>query len=299
MKEDLLKKYQLEAVRKRFQQLNEYSFNGILEDDEDNQNGMNQQPQQPQGGGMSQGGMDAQAPQGMDGGMGGQQPDGSMGGSQPDMNQQGGGMGMPDQQGMDGGMGMDNNPAPMDGGMGGEAPMGEPSADEIATGNDAPADEEGGDETPMGDEEGGEDEEVIDVDDLTNAQETTEYKIDGVDDKLTQILNVVDKFYDALQSNDKELADLRREFERRNPTPEERMNIRSQSSGPYGETPKDFWDKKQAENPNYNVIYDNDVAPQDEEKEYVIKRGDLDNLDTKSVADSFELPKKLTDYISF
>lgn len=296
MKEDLLEKYHLEGVRKRLHQLNEYSFNGILEDDEDNQDGMNQ-PQQPQGGGMPQGGMDAQAPQGMGGNMGGPQPGGNMGGGQPDMNQQDG-MGMPGPQGMDDNMGMGNNPAPMDGGMGEENPMGEPSADEIATGNDEPADDQEGEESPMGGE-GAEDEEVIDVDDLTNAQETAEYKIDGVDDKITQLLNVVSKFADAIESNDQQIADLRREFERRNPTPEERMNIRSQSSGPYGETPKDFWDKKQAENPNYNVIYDNDVAPQDEEKEYVIKRGDLDNLDTKSLADSFELPKELKDYISF
>ena len=42
------------------------------------------------------------------------------------------------------------------------------------------------------------DDEVIDVDELTQSQEATEYKIDGVDDRLSKIYAVVQKFSDQL-----------------------------------------------------------------------------------------------------
>ena len=47
---------------------------------------------------------------------------------------------------------------------------------------------------------------------------------------------------------------LKTEFEKRNPTEEERLNIRSQSSYPYSETPKGYWAEKMKENPHYNVM---------------------------------------------
>ena len=289
---DLLEEYNLSEVRKRMMQLCEYTFNtGLVEDDEDNQQ---QQPpmqnggqQMPMNGQQQGGGMPQQDPQ-----MGGQQP---MGQDQMGMNQGGmpqgdmGGQQMP----MDGGqMPMDNSqmdaqPAdtsempPMDMSQGGE---------EQAPEGDMPED---------GIDMGGEDEEVIDVDDLTNSQEATEYKIDGVNDKISELLQVTTKFVDALKDNERQLQDLRKEFELRNPTPEEKMNIRSQASYPYGETPRDYWDRKAAGNPHYNIIYDNDVAPQDEDKEFEIKRDDLDNLDTKSLSDSLEFPKELRDYLDF
>lgn len=279
---DLLQEYNLGGVRERMMQLSEYSFRtGIVEDDEDNQ----QQPQDPNGQQMP---MDNQQ-----GGMMRQQ------GQQPPMGQQ-------DQMAM-----------PPQGDMGGQQPMGDPNqmsmdgqadAQPVETGDMPPMDNQLPDEgmgmdvvdgTTGEDEPIEGDEEVIDVDDLTQSQEATEYKIDGVNDKLSQLLQVTTKFVDALQDNERQIEDLRQEFERRNPTPEEKMNIRSQASYPYGETPKDYWDKKVAENPNYNVIYDNDVSPKDEDKEFEIKRSDLDNIDTKSLSDSLEFPKELRDYLDF
>jgi TolA-binding protein len=158
-------------------------------------------------------------------------------------------------------------------------------------GDDMPEEGEPGEEV--------EDEDVIDVDDLTQSQEATEYKIDGVNDKISALLQVTSKFVDALKDNEQQIQDLKKEIERRNPTPEERMNIRSQSSYPYGETPRDYWDRKREENPNYNVIYDNDISPKDEDKEFEIRREDLENLDKRSLADSLEFPKELRDYLDF
>ena len=48
--------------------------------------------------------------------------------------------------------------------------------------------------TPMQDGD-----EVIDVDDLTNSQKETEYKIDGVDDRLIKIARVIDKLIPAIE----------------------------------------------------------------------------------------------------
>ena len=292
---DLLEEYNLSEVRKRMMQLSEYSFKtGIVEDDDDNQ-----QQQPPMNGGQ-------QMPTG--GQQGGAMPQqGQQMGSQPDMgqgqmdNMNQGGMPQGDMGGqqmpMDGGqMPMDNSQMDAQPADTGEMPpmdMGMPQGgDEQAPDADIPdedTDMEGGDD----------DEEVIDVDDLTNSQEATEYKIDGVNDKITALLQVTSKFADAREDNEKQLQDLRRELERRNPTPEEKMNIRSQASYPYGESPRDYWDRKSAQNPNYEVIYNNDVAPQDEDKEFEIKRDDLENIDTKSLSDSLEFPKELRDYLDF
>ena len=308
MDDELLKRYHLEGVQKRLQQINEYTFVGgsgpvLGEDDDDDMNNQNQQmpPQQmpPQGGNQQ---MPPQQQPPMGGGdiMGGQ-------GQQPPMDggiMGGGQQGGPGQQPpMDGGMQppMDGNMGGMpDQGMGGDMPGGDmPMPDDGQGGEQPPM---GGDEMmdmPMGDEGEMEDEEVIDVDDLTQSQEAAEYKIDGVDEKLTTLLNVIDKFSAAIENNDKQIADLRREFEKRNPTPEERLNIRSQSSYPYEQTPKDYWEKKRGENSNYNVIFDNNVAPEDEDKEFEIRKSDLENIDSKTLSDTFDYPKELRDYISF
>lgn len=79
--------------------------------------------------------------------------------------------------------------------------------------------------TPMQDGD-----EVIDVDDLTNSQKETEYKIDGVDDRLIKIARVIDKLIPAIEANNSKIEDLKAEFEKRNPTEAEKLNLRSQSS---------------------------------------------------------------------
>lgn len=311
--DDLLKKYHLEEAQKRIMQLCEYSFKTGLAEADDEQNNPfmdNSQNNQDMGPGMSPDqGMDNQQGQGMGGPQG---PDNGMGGPQ-------GGPGMGSDNGMnDGGMdqGMGGPQGPgmgPDNGMGGpqgpDDSMGQdPTADMPPTDDSLPqGDEFPGPEEPQGDEmppedmedEEAEDEDVIDVDDLTQSQEATEYKIDGVNDKISALLKVTTKFVDAIKDNERQIQDLRHEIERRNPTPEERMNIRSQSSYPYGETPRDYWDKKREENPNYNIIYDNDVSPKDEDKEFEIRREDLENLDKRSLADSLEFPKELRDYLDF
>ena len=150
------------------------------------------------------------------------------------------------------------------------------------------------DTTPMQDGD-----EVMDVDDLTNSQEEIEYKVDGVDDKLLRIAKVIDKLIPAIEANSNKIEDLKSEFEKRNPTEEEKINLRSQDSYPYTVKPKDYWNAKSNDG-NYNVMYDNNVSPNDEEKEYVLRKSDIANnsIDDRSVYKSFDVPKQMSDYLN-
>ena len=140
------------------------------------------------------------------------------------------------------------------------------------------------------------DDEVIDVDDLTQSQETTEYKIDGVDDKISQLIDLVSKFSQAIEDNDEKLNDLKREIEERNPSQQERLNIRSMSGSPYTVSPQDYWSDQNARNPQYNVIADNEVDPDKEEDVYTITDDDIKNFNKSEIEKSIsDYPKNLKD----
>ncbi len=141
--------------------------------------------------------------------------------------------------------------------------------------------------------------EVIDVDDLTRSQEETEYKIDGVDDRLSKIFDVVQKFNDKLEQQQQSIINLKNEFEKRNPTQTEKFNIRSQAGGPFNQSVSDYWDKVETENPNYEIIRDNDVSPSDEQQKFEIKRGDISGLNMKNISDTLNINQSLNDYIGF
>lgn len=138
--------------------------------------------------------------------------------------------------------------------------------------------------------------EVIDVDDLTKSQDVSQYKLDGVDDKLTKLLYIVDKFMTAIDQNDKKIDDLKSEFEKRNPTQEEQLNLRSLSSVPFSVSPRDYFETKNNDK-NYNIISDNNISPQDEL--YVFKRKDLKNFNDNQIARTFDEEDKLSNYINF
>ena len=118
--------------------------------------------------------------------------------------------------------------------------------------------------------------EVIDVDDLTNSQEDTERKLDYTNAKIDKIIPMIDKFIKAIDQNDQKLDDLKREIELRNPTEVEKLNMRSQDSMPFNVSPKDYWEDKMKDS-NYVVDFDNSVAPNREDMEYVIRKGDIAN----------------------
>jgi hypothetical protein len=46
-------------------------------------------------------------------------------------------------------------------------------------------------------------------------------------------------------------------------------------------------------------MYNNEVAPSEEQKEFQITKDDISGLNMKEIADSLSIDKKLNDYISF
>lgn len=287
---DLIKQYKLEEAVKRIQKINEYTFydSTMVEDDQD-PNAMGGDPNAM--GGNPNGGM---PPMGADPNMMGGDPNGGMA-PMDDPNATGGDPNA---------MGADPN--------GGMPPMDDPNAmgeDPNAMG----ADPNGG-MPPMDDPNmmGGEDiedidmeteqpgDEVVDVDELTQSQEATEFKVDNVDDKLNKVLKIISKFNDAIEANDQKIEDLKKEFQKRNPTAEETLNLRSLASYPFSERPDEYWKKQQQDHPNYNVISDNDVSTADEQKEFEIRKGDIDNFNEREVMKSLgESHIKLSDFLQF
>ena len=177
-----------------------------------------------------------------------------------------------------------------------ETPQTSPKGDEANDTADVEVSDENGFDTETTQMQS--DDEVIDVDDLTSAQEETEYKIDGVDDKLIKISKVISKLIPAIEANNEKIEDLKAEFEKRNPTEEEKINLRSQSSYPYSVKPKDYWQNKEKDG-NYNIMYNNDVSPDKEEKEYILRKSDIANgsIDDRSVYKSFNTSMKMTDFL--
>lgn len=236
----------------------------------------------------------------------GQQPPVQGGGQQ--MPQQGGGMDMNNgqQPPMDAVPGQGGQQPPMDGGNapadGGMPPMDQGPVDGVGTdvdnggAEDFNTDVVGGETDQMQDGD-----EVIDVDELTQAQDETEGKVDAVDIKLNSVLTAVQGALKALEANDQKIQDLRAEIARRNPTPEEKLNIRSQSSFPYNSTPKEYWQDKMADpNNNYDVSFENNNPAEDEKKgKYDILAQDVNNIDVKKVADSLDDMPDLDDYLDF
>lgn len=218
-----------------------------------------------------------------------------------DMN--GGGMpqGDPNMGGDPNAMGDGN---PMDGGdpnMMGQDPNGGMGDDPNMMGGDMPP----MDDMPMDDPMGGEmeeDEEVIDVEDITNAQEKTHDKVNKVgrnlgkvDDKIEALLQTVETLLGMVDANNEKIAQFEREFEKRNPTPTEKLNLRSLDSYPFNVNPKDYWNKKREEHRGDRTVYDAyaDNSEPTSHVEYTITDDDIENYDEKKIADSFHIDDDL------
>ena len=119
--------------------------------------------------------------------------------------------------------------------------------------------------------------EVINVDDLTNAQEETDEKVDDVHvtmergfDKILDIINQLEKKINISTSN---MEEIKKEIEKRNPTPLEKLNMRATNdSYPFSVKPNEYWAEKEKTS-NYRIGEDNN-----EKEEYVITQKDIDDI---------------------
>ena len=268
MNKEILKnnKVLLESYN-NFRRLVEYTSMGTVpmtEDDEE----MNQEPTPD----MQDGGMDPS--------MGGNAPqDQMMGGNQPmggDPSMMGGGPNM--EQGGDPSM------------TGGDMMGGDPNMQGAeAQGFNPQGSEEQLGATPETDPNQ-EEEEVIDVDDLTNSQEETEAKVDSLSDKFERLFGMIDAFEKQIDASNERMESLRAEIEKRNPTPVEKMSLRAANSYPFNVSPNDYWKDKEATS-NYTPDDDKNGV---NDPQYQITKDDIDNI-----ADYNQIAKSLdADYMS-
>jgi hypothetical protein len=164
-------------------------------------------------------------------------------------------------------------------GMGGDAPIGD---DASMNGDLQPEDE------------------IIDVDDLTKSQEQAERKIDKMNDKFEKLMGAVE----TLIAQNKEMerremqakSDLKAEMEKRMPTPQQRMSMRSTKSSPYSMSPNEYMNNYAPE--NYSAEDDNNGA---DDVQYQITKGDIDSFtDYNSIARELDIEHQgLKDILGF
>ena len=222
------------------------------------------------------GGDPSQDPNAMGGGDMSQDPN-AMGGD-PSMNAD------PNAMGADPNMGGDPNAIGGDASQDPNAMGGDPSA--MGMGDDLGADPNaiGGDESVSQDNG-----DTIDIDGLTKAQDKLNVKqnhvgmdLSKVDTKIKTLIDTIQNLQDKLDANNSEIESLKSEFEKRNPTQTEKLNLRSLDSYPFNVKPNEYWEKK-ARQGGYDTYSDNDEPTS---KEYVITNNDVDNP-TRDVADTF------------
>lgn len=167
----------------------------------------------------------------------------------------------------------DNNPMPMDNT---QPPMDEVPLDDSDSEDDKESDEE-----------------VIDVDDVVKAQEKTNDKVNDVgrdlgtvDKRIEKLLGALENMQSVIDKNNAEIADLKNEFEKRNPTQTERLNLRTLDSYPFSVRPDSYW-KEKAANSNYEA-YSNNEEPTT--KEYKITNDDVRNV-SDDIANTFDIPE--------
>lgn len=148
---------------------------------------------------------------------------------------------------------------------------------------------EGEDIDTGADDEDNEDEEVIDVDDLTKAQEKAEEKIDKMNARFDILMKGIETLIKQNKERDERAAEREKaveaEIEKRIPTPMQRLSMRSTKSSPYSMTPNEYMSNYAPE--NYSDADDNNGA---DDPQYKITKSDIDNFtDYNSIARDLDI----------
>lgn len=151
----------------------------------------------------------------------------------------------------------------------------------------------GGDPNAMGGDQNmpGPNDDVVEIDDLTDAQEDTDKKVDSLTSKFEKLMSSIDgiekRINDIDAHTNQYLGALKGEIEKRNPTPMQRLTMRSTKSAPYDMTPNEYMNNYAPE--NYSDASDNNGA---DDPQYKITKGDIDDfVDYGSIAKDIENKK--------
>lgn len=147
--------------------------------------------------------------------------------------------------------------------------------------------EEDKNESNIKNDEVGNDDEVINIDDLIKSQDESKNGIENLTNKFDKLSGFIDNVEKYMKQNEdkisvlkQEIQSLTSEFEKRNPTDVEKLEMRTNTSYPFNIKPKDYWSEKEATS---NYI----SGEEPEEKKYTITQGDVQSAtDWKSIANT-------------
>lgn len=166
--------------------------------------------------------------------------------------------------------------------MGQQPPMGDQGQGGEMTAGFNP--QEPAPEAPMPNENmPSEEDNVVDITDITDAQDETKEKVDDLNTKFAMVMQKLNDFEDFIKGNDEKIEELKAEYERRNPTQVEKMSMNTAKGGPFNISPEEYWDEKEATS-NYRREDDNNGK---EQGQYVITVNDINGTtDWRQIANS-------------
>jgi len=245
MKKKGINKQLLEAELKKYKLMSEYSFY-VPDNDDDNRNLL-------LGSSVNEDGE-------TDGGENIGNPDDEQGGEQQNQGNQPNGQ--PSEEGAN--MNTDPNQPPMDGEQ-------QPAPEDVPPMGNEPQPEPEGDEVEL------------DVTELVNGTQEAKASADIATRKMEELLSKFNELESKLGSMDgisTKIEDLERQIEKRNPTPDEKLEMRSFDSYPYNIKLTDYWAEKEGP---YNVLDDSS------EKEYTLTQDDIKGeYNDNQIKDSFK-----------
>jgi predicted RNase H-like nuclease (RuvC/YqgF family) len=164
-----------------------------------------------------------------------------------------------------------------------EEPMDDMGSEEGTFGEEEPVDDMGGDEVE------------VDVTDLVNtsnelktsSEENSAKMAELIDNfnKLASQVNTMTQMTKKIDSLDNELKTMSAEIQKRNPTPTEKIEMRSLDSFPYNIKLSDFWSDHSDK--VTTVASSQSNIGEEKPKEYVLTKADVDDFSNSDIRDSF------------
>ena len=137
------------------------------------------------------------------------------------------------------------------------------------------------------------DETVIDVEDLTNAQDEINKKVNSVgmdlsnvSGQLNKLMTYIQKMDNLIDQNNSKIEAFQNDLEERLPTETEKLELRVTDSNPFNVKTKDYWD-------NVSKKYDINGQDEKEEKEYIITDDDINQFSDASIAKTFTVSEDM------
>jgi hypothetical protein len=131
---------------------------------------------------------------------------------------------------------------------------------------------------------------VIDISQLTDGQDKANSDMEELKAKFDQLVQLNDKVTQTLdkmaqtaEMNNQEIQSVKSDLAQRVPTEIEKLKGRVTKSTPYEQTVEDYW-KQRPGGDKYDIYPDGEG---DQEKEYILRKSDIENINPQSVYGSF------------